>query len=362
MTQGEDRFYPRLFALVALGLLGFALFRIFQPFVAPILWSVLLAFLLDPVNQRLRRRLGGRPGLAAGVLTAAATLGIAIPASVLVVVFTGQVSALLRHFSSDASRFELAQPADIFRLPRIAQALQWLDAHLPVTAEQIENWSIEAAKKLLQLMAESGGSFVLGALSVVVNLLLTLFLLFFFLRDGRDIAERLVGVIPVRPDHKKRLAEHLASVTKAVVVGTLLTAVIQGALVGIGFAVVGFPSPVVFGVIAAAASLLPVGGTALVWGPGAIVLAAQGRWTAAILLTLYGVVLVGMIDNLLKPLFISGKAEISTLPVFFGVIGGLAAFGPIGMFLGPVVIALALALLRFAEESGVESRKSRAER
>jgi predicted PurR-regulated permease PerM len=355
MAQSEDRFYPRLFAIVALGLLGLALFRIVQPFIAPILWSVLLALLLEPVDRRLRRRLGGRAGLSAGLLTLAATLGVAIPGAAFAVVFTRQVSELLNRFSADAGRFQLAQPADIFRLAFIARALQWLEGHLPVTAAQIQQWSIDGAKRLLELMAASGGSLVLGVLGVFVNLLLTLFLLFFFLRDGREIAGRLVGVMPVRADHKKLLAEHLASVTKAVVLGTLITAGIQGTLVGVGFAVVGFPSPAVFGAIAAALSLLPIGGTALVWGPGAIVLAAQGRWGWAIAMALYGVLLVGTIDNVLKPLFISGKAEISTLPVFLGVLGGLAAFGPIGMFLGPVVMALALALLRFAEESRAES-------
>jgi predicted PurR-regulated permease PerM len=355
MAQTDTRFYPRLFAVAGLALLGWALFKIFEPFLAPILWSALLAFLLQPVNRQLCRRLGGRSGLVAGMLTAAATLGVAIPVAFLTVLFTGQVSDLLGRLSSDANRFQLAQPADIFRLPRIAQALQWLQEHLPVTAAQVEQWGMEAAKKLLQLMAAGSRSFVLGALGVLVNLLLTLFLLFFFIRDGAGVLGRIGRVIPMRADRKKLMAEQLAAVTKAVVLGTLVTALIQGALVGIAFAIVGFPSPVVFGVITAAVALLPVGGTALVWGPGAIVLAVQGRWGWAIFLALYGAIIVGMIDNFLKPLLISGKAEISTLPVFFGVLGGLVAFGAIGMFLGPIVIAMALALLRFAEESGAET-------
>ena len=362
MAPIEDRFYPRLFAVVALGLLFLALFRILTPFAAPILWSGLLAFLFEPWNVRLRRRLHGRAGHAAGILTLVATLGIVAPAVALVLVFSGQVSDLFLKVSAAASRYQIGKPDDIWQLPHIKMGLEWLEAHLPVTTAQIQGWALEGARKLLEIMASSGGSILLGALGAIVALLLTLFLLFYFLRDGRQIGERLVGAMPMSPEHKKRLAQHLASVTKAVVLGTLITAVLQGTLVGIGFAVVGFPSAVVFGVIAAAASLLPIGGTALVWGPGAIVLAAQGRWGWAIALTLYGILLVGMIDNVLKPLFISGKAEISTLPVFFGVMGGLAAFGPIGMFLGPVVMALALALLRFVEESQVESRESKVER
>lgn len=351
MAPSDDRFYSRLFAVLALGLLGLALLRIFAPFVLPILWSALLALLFDPLNQRLLRRLHGRAGLAAGLLTAAAAMLIAAPAAVVVIVFTGQLSALIAKLEGVTTRYQISGPADIFQLPPIRAALQWLEGHLPVASADVEAWILEGGKNLLRTMAASGGTILLGMVGALVALLLTLFLLFFFLRDGRKIAARLIGAMPMPSEHKTILGHQLVSVTKAVVLGTLITAVIQGTLVGIGFALAGFPSPVVFGALAAGASLLPIGGTALIWGPGAIVLGAQGRWTAAILLAVYGVVIVGMVDNMLKPLFISGKAQISTLPVFFGVMGGLVAFGPIGMFLGPVVIALALALLQFAEEA-----------
>jgi predicted PurR-regulated permease PerM len=139
------------------------------------------------------------------------------------------------------------------------------------------------------------------------------------------------------------------------VLGTLVTATIQGALIAIAFAVVGFPSPIAFGAIAAAAALLPVGGTALVWAPGAVVLAVQGRWPWAIGLAIWGAVVVGTADNFIKPRLVSGRADIGTLPVFLGVLGGLAAFGLIGAILGPVVIALTLVLLSWAEEGNQEA-------
>jgi len=111
------------------------------------------------------------------------------------------------------------------------------------------------------------------------------------------------------------------------------------------------PSPVVFGVLAAVAALLPLVGTALIWLPAAGVLVAQGRLGAALFLAIWGVAVVSSVDNFLRPLLISGRAQISTLPVFLGLLGGISAFGPIGIVLGPVVVALALALLRFAEEA-----------
>ena len=349
--QAKDRFYPRLFALAALALLAWVLFRIFKPFLGPIVWSALLAFLLQPVYDALTRCLKRRAGLAAGLLTAAATLCVALPAAALGVVFSGQVSQLLTRVSGQARRLQIAQPSDLFRLAPVAAAVDWLHTHFSVSAADLEQRAVAAARRLLELFAAKGGGLVLGAIGLFLDLVLTLFLLFFFLRDGASTVARLDRAVPLPEERKKRLASQLASVTKAVVLGTLVTALVQGTLVGIAFAVVGFPSPVVFGAIAGALSLLPIGGTAFVWLPGAVVLAAQGRWAWAIGLALYGAVIVSaLINNVLKPRLISGHAEIGTLPVFFGVLGGLAAFGLIGALLGPVVIALALALLRWAEE------------
>jgi len=349
--RAEDRFYPRLFAVAALALLGWLLFKIFKPFLGPIVWSILLAFLLRPLYERLNRRLRHRAGLAAGLLTAGATLCIALPSAALGVVFSRQVGQLLTRLSGEAKRLQIQQPSDLFRLAPVAAAVDWLRTHFSVTAADLEQRAIEVARRLLGLMAARGGAFVVGVIGILLNLVLMLFLLFFFLRDGVSMVARLDRALPLPEERRKGLTNQLASVTKAVVLGTLVTALVQGTLVGVAFAVVGFPAPVVFGAVAAALSLLPVGGTALVWTPGAIVLAAQGRWPWAIGLAFYGIVIVSMlVGNVLKPRLISGHAEIGELPVFFGVLGGLASFGLIGMLLGPVVIALALALLRWAGE------------
>lgn len=347
----DDGFYPRLFGVAALGLIGWVLFRIFAPFVTPILWSMLLAFLLQPLHARLKKRLRGRAGVAAGLLTVGAALCVILPAASLAVAFPGQASRLLARVSEEAKRLQVRQPSDLFRLAPVVTALDWLNAHFSVTAAEVQLWAAERAKQLLQSTAAKGGTLVLGTLSFLVQLVLTLFLLFFFLRDGEAMLERVDRAIPLPTVRKKRLTSQLGSVTKAVVLGSLVTSLVQGALVAIGFAVVGFPSPIVFGAIAAAVSLLPVGGTALVWAPGAIVLAAQGRWPWAIGLALYGLLIVGMVDNVLKPRLVSGRAEIGTLAVFFGVLGGLAAFGAVGAILGPVVIALAVVLLGWAGEN-----------
>jgi predicted PurR-regulated permease PerM len=201
----------------------------------------------------------------------------------------------------------------------------------------------------------ASGAALASVLGAVLGLVLVLFLLFFFLRDGKELVRRAMRLVPMEEDRKAALLDHLSSVTRALVLGMLLTAVAQGALTGIGFALVGLPSPVVFGVLAALASLIPLVGTAIVWLPAVIVLLAQGRTGAAIFLTVWSLGLVTSVDNVIKPLVVSGRAGLPTFAVFLGLVGGLAAFGAIGMFVGPVIVALTIALLRFAEESRAAS-------
>jgi predicted PurR-regulated permease PerM len=190
-----------------------------------------------------------------------------------------------------------------------------------------------------------------GALGTVIGFVMMMFILFFAIRDGKPMLDTLRALVPMSEAEKARLFGHLASVTRALVYGSGVTALVQGALVGAGFAAVGLPSPVVFGVLAALAALVPLVGTPVVWVPAVIVLAAQDRWTAALILLVWGA-FVTTIDNFLRPWLVSGRAEVGALTVFIGVLGGVAAFGAIGIVLGPLVLALAIALIGFARETG----------
>ena len=351
MPAPQQSFYARTLGLALAALIAYALFLIFRPFAGPIVWAALLAFLLFSLNRKLRRKLKGRRGLAAFLMTLGVTLGIVIPAALLGVAFVSQAGDLVQRIGETAQRYQIQRPQDLMMFPPLKKAAEWVTERLPVSVEQIQEWVVQALRNALEFAVANSRFVFLGALGAFVGLTLMLFILYFFFRDGEEMARRAVGLIPLEEDHKKKLVQHLSQVTRAVVYGSLLTALAQGALVGIAFAITGLPSPIVFGVVAAVVSLIPMVGTGLVLAPAAIVLAAQGRWGAAIFLAIWGVAVVGLADNFLRPLFISGRAEIAALPVFIGVLGGLTAFGPIGLFLGPLVIALALALFRFAEET-----------
>jgi len=342
--MSDELFYARLLAVVLLAAIGIAVVALMRPFAAPICGAILMAFVLQPVNLWARRRFHDRRGLAALAITVAALLGIALPAAWIIVAFVTQAE----HLAKRISQVNLEQ--DLRHLPALQRVSDWLSVHLSISVDEILAHLTKNASGLVGVVLSQGQAIVLGILSTGASLALMLFILFFALRGGDLAADRLIKLLPLREDHKQSLVAQMSAVTRATVLGDLVTALAQGLLVGFSFLVTGLPSPVVFAVLAALASLIPIGGTALVWGPAAIVLAAQGRWGAALFVTLWGVIIVAAADNLIRPRFISGRSQVPALGVFLGVLGGVPLFGLLGAFLGPIIIALALALLRFAQE------------
>ncbi|HUX73403.1 MAG TPA: AI-2E family transporter [Steroidobacteraceae bacterium] len=345
-----SQFYPRVFALTVAAALAIAVWRIFFPLAGSMAWAAFLAFLLFPLNLRLRRRFSGRRGIAAGVLTILAPIVVLLPLSALSLEFVAQIAILLGKLRATAPALDFASFADLRHIPWLAPAYPWLQAHVSLSAEQIQAWFVATTREMLQRAAAFGGTFFLGALSSLVGIALMLVLLFFFLRDGDALIARARALIPLDDIHKQRLFVQLGAITRAIVFGTTLVALLQGVVLGIGFQIAGLPSPVVFGVVGALLAMLPLGGTILVWVPAALWLFFGGRWGFGIFMVIWGL-LLSAVDSILKPLLISGRAEISTLMVFIGVLGGISAFGVIGIIAGPIALSLALALIAFAEEA-----------
>jgi predicted PurR-regulated permease PerM len=347
----QDRFVTRVVALAVAAVLGYVLYLIFRPFIGSIVWALLLAYLLFPLVIRLRRRLGGRRGLAAAILTVAVIVGFGVPVAIITAAFAGQAVELVQRLSRLAQQYQIQAPEDLVVLPVVGKAVAWLDTVLPVSAAQIQTWAIRALQTVLQFLLAHTGAWVAGAFGVVGNISLMLFVLFFFFRDGDEMAERAFRLVPMEPRRKERLRRHLGDVTRAVVFGTIVTALAQGTLIGIAFWICGMRSPVVFGGLAFIASFIPFVGTSLVVVPAVLYLLAQGVAWKWIFMLAWGVLVAGSADNFLRPALVSGRAEIGTLTAFFGVVGGISAFGLVGLFLGPVVLALVQALLQFAEET-----------
>ena len=340
-------FYARTFALAALALLAFLLYQMLAPFFAPIAWAIFIAFLLHPLQAWLARRLGGRAGLAAVLLTAAAAIILVGPLTALGAAFAKQAAELTRYVQQLVVDHAPQAPSEAADVPVLGPALAWLQDTMGVSLAQMREWAVEGARTVLRYLAELGRLALLGALGTVVGFVIMMFILFFAIRDGRATFAALRELVPMRPEERQRLFAHLAAVTRAMVYGTGVTALVQGILIAVGFAIVGLPSPIVFGVLAALFALVPLAGTPVVWVPAVIVLAVQERWYAAAFLLGWGI-FVTLIDNVLRPMLVSGRAQVGALTVFMGVLGGVAAFGPVGVFLGPLVLALFIALVRFA--------------
>jgi len=345
----EDHFYARVFGVATAAILAIALYQILSPFMGPLMWALFIAFLLYPLHIRLTRRLKGRESLSAALLTSATLLVLIGPLTAMSAAFVAQVSTLVQWIQNSLASHSWTWSNVPTDWPIIGPALTWVADNFGISADQVRVWITQATEHIPQLLAGLGGQLFLGALNTVLAFVVMLFLLFFFVRDGANLVNMVRELVPISPKRRDQLVDHVASVTRAVVFGTGLTALIQGAIVGIAFVITGLSTPLVFGVIAALLALLPFGGTALVWIPAVGVLIAQGHWGMAIVMLIIGL-FSSSIDNVIRPLLISGRAEVGTLTVFIGVLGGTAAFGPIGLFLGPVVLALIIALTRFAVE------------
>ncbi len=344
--DSASAFYLRSFQLATAAILGYLLFRILDPLSGMLGWAVVLAFILHPLHERLTRRLRGRRALSAGILTTLTPFLVLAPLSVLTGAFVGQVTRLIEYLRGHSflSFPELVER--LSRYPLIGGAVGWVRENAVVSAAQLQGWMNDGLQTLLRSAASMGGSVALGAIGTVVGFFMMLFMLFFLLRDGRAMLDGLTRLIPVEHERRARLLNYLADVTRAVVFGSTVTALIQGIFVGVGFAIVGLPSPVVFGVLATVAAFLPAGaGVVLI--PAVLYLAFSGQWGAAIFLACWTAAL-WIAENVLRPLLTAHQAEVSTLAIFVGAIGGAAAFGILGLVIGPVLLSFVVALVRFA--------------
>jgi predicted PurR-regulated permease PerM len=338
----------RWFAAVVVVLVVIAVATILRPMVLPIGWAAILAFLMYPLQVRLTRRLNGRSTAAAGILTALTPVAIFVPLFLLGVAFAQQVAALGNGLQQNADVFELNRWLDPAQHPRVAGFAAWLDTRFNLQVIDIQDYLRGSAQEWAGRLAKSSGMIFLNAAGMLLRFFLMLFILFFALRDGALWFARLAALLPLTPANRDALFARLGKVLRAVVYGCGLTALAQGTLVTIGFAIAGLSGPIVFGVIAAVFALLPFGGAALVWVPAVLYLFAVGEVGFGIFMLVWGAV-VSTADNFIRPIIISRYTPVPTLLVFLGVIGGVAGFGPIGFIIGPVILVLATELLRFVE-------------
>ena len=349
-ARADGHVLRQWFTVALVGLIVAAAALILAPLRTAIAWAAFLAFLLLPLQRRLTRRLGNRPNAAAGLLTGLAPVVLLVPLALLGLAFAQQIALLVAPLQAGSTLWNLDGWQDAQANPRVAQLGAWVQARFALSAEEIHQYLVSGVQRYARTLAAASGQMVINAAGGFARFFLMLFILFFMLRDGEAWFARVARLLPLEPARRDPLLDRLAKVTRAVVYGTGLTAIAQGTLVGLAWAVAGLPGPVVFAVLASVVALLPFGGAALVWLPGALWLLGTGHLGWGLFMLAWGA-FVSTADNFIRPAIISHQTPVPTLLVFIGVIGGVSAFGFIGFIFGPVLLVLATELLRFAETS-----------
>ena len=341
------------FLLVSLAL-AFVVFRFFL-LTFTVAGSV--ALMLARMHGSLTRRLGGRGGLAAALLVLAVTLVILLPLVMYGVLIGQQAVAFLDWLRPHLEPLEWDRfwrevlPA---RSPSLAHFLRLIGWHAPPLSAGIARVT-GAANQYFQIV-------LAGTAAVVLDLLVFLMMLFFLLRDGEALRESLRGISPFTRGQESELIEHLGNTVKASLQAMIVVPLIQGVVAFIGFLAFGVPSPLLWAVMVIFAALIPILGSPLAWIPAALYFLVNGHVGKAFGMAGYGVFVISMVDNIVKPFILKGAAQIHTMLGFLSIMGGLLAFGPKGLIVGPVVLSLVLSgyriyrydILRWREEEGLE--------
>lgn len=332
-----------IFFLVFL-LLLWHLVHILEPFFPPITWAVILATATYPLYTRLWRSMGGRSNLAASCMTVVVLLAVVLPAIYGIILAAQQA---VEAYDQVAAWLKSGHMQDLGTLmgtiPGIGPAVQrWIQEAIVSRSESIQNSLLEGGKVVSSFLISQSVDFAMNAFLLATNFIVMIFTLFFVFRDGEHAFARVRRAIPLEEDHKEKIFTRLQTTLHAVVRGTLVTALAQGAVSGIIYFFLGLPYATFLGFLSFLVSFLPFGGTAIVWVPVALYLLFTGAVVKAVILIAAGVGLVGLMDNLLQPILVGTEAKLPMLPLFFASLGGLAYYGFLGLFLGPILLAAVL--------------------
>jgi predicted PurR-regulated permease PerM len=328
--------------LIAITALSLALcLIIFRPFIMPLLTAAVIAIVFFPVHARVVRWVRS-PSVAAFVSTLLVVLIVVVPAVAIGIAITREATDLYHQLGERSDESGGWNP---YLTELLQKPLDWISRYIDVSQIDPRGWLLGRMKEVGSLLLSEVGIVVGNITSFLINAVITLFTLFFVFREGRSIRRRVAAVLPLNPDQVERLFNQINNTIIATVNGGLVVAAAQGTLTGLAFAVLGIRSPVLWGVVAAFFSLLPLFGSAIVWAPAALFLIASGHWVQGLLLIGWGAGVVGTIDNVLRPLIMSGRVRMHTLLIFFSVFGGVRVFGFMGLFMGPVILAITISLL-----------------
>ena len=319
-----------LMGATAVGL--YLCYRLALPFLTALAWALALAVVFTPFQRWIESKVK-HPNLAALI----SVLGIGLFVLGLAT-FVGQ--RLVQEATNGAELIKTKVESGEWRhaleaQPRLVPLADWVERqNLPGTVKTVATW-----------MTTTGASFVKGSVVEVIGLVLTFYLLFFFLRDRAAALQLLQSLSPLSGTEMDRLCRRVGDTIYATIYGTLAVSAVQGLLGGLMFWWLGLPAPLLWGLVMALLAVVPVLGAFVIWIPAALFLALEGSWGKALILIVWGGLVVGSIDNLLRPILVGKRLKLHTVLAFISVVGGLILFGPAGLILGPVVLSITMELL-----------------
>jgi predicted PurR-regulated permease PerM len=324
-------------------LLGLALVvgQVLSHFATALTWAVILAVSLWPVHRRIRNRLGDRPRTAASLTLLLVTLGVVLPITAITMLLVREVETLSTDVRGDVGAQVAVLEQKVTELPYVGERLREAIVVLRQdTGAAVKSVAGENVARVLSVAGQTAGAVT----RTLFNIVVCLFTAFFLFLHGDSLAAQLRAAgTRVGGPRLEVILQHVGITVRAVVYGLVMTAVVQGVFAALGFWVAGVPFPILLGALTMVLSFVPMG-HAVVWAPAALYLVLESKYWVAAGLVLWGAGVVASIDNVIRPVFIGVRTGIPLLLVFIGVLGGILSFGLVGIFVGPVAIAVALAL------------------
>jgi len=332
----------RIILALLLGALALLSYAVLQMFIVPVAWAAIVAFTTWPLYSRLRAKLAPRDSLASLLMTLLLTMAFVLPVLWLVIMLRIEMGGAYGTVTEFLSKGPDALPAAVKHIPWLGPWLQDtlrdLSSNPDGLRDQISHWLEQGTGELLGVLGGVGRNAAKLAFALVT--------VYFFYRDGENLLAQLKRVLRSFIGFRfNAYLDAVASTTKAVVYGLVLTALAQGFLAGLGYWVAGVNAPALLGALTVVLALIPFG-TPVVWAAAGVWLILKGDVAAGVGLLVWGALVVSWVDNLIRPMVISNATQIPFLLVMFGVLGGLAAFGLIGLFVGPVILAVMMAVWR----------------
>ncbi|HEY8521948.1 MAG TPA: AI-2E family transporter [Gammaproteobacteria bacterium] len=335
------------FALLV-GITGAFLWLV-RGFLQPVFWAVALGIVVFPVHARIERWMRGRSSLAALTSVLLVVVIVILPLIGIATAVTAEATALFARIDTgDLGVNEIYRGLQQ-RLPLVASLLE----RAGLDPERLESQLAAGAVQLSRLIASRALAIGQDTLRITVFFFLMLYLLFFFLRDGPGLLEGLVRALPLGDARERHLLQRFAEVSRATIKGTLVVGIVQGTIGGVTFAFLGIGGALLWGVVMTILSILPAIGPGLVWVPATIYLFVNGQILSAVILLAVGVLGIGLVDNVLRPILVGRDTRMPDYLILLATLGGLAAFGLAGIIIGPIIAAFFLSVWHMAQEEFV---------